>query len=219
MNIEDKYGIEEAIAGYFKGFAMAGILKKSYPGKCVSKIWSSLYMTLPFRDTDDKDPEKVIEIIKAITGNTNLHIEMSCGLFYHLKIKLDNGTWFLERCPGGYYILPMSRAGRRCLTRLDADMAADLIVTFDSCIPKILARAEEEQRKVQERMLVSEIIRTTVEEMVHGLQEQGMIEVPDIVCIRYIAEEKVNIHFGKAGMITSRLDSLEETLLNIFGIR
>ena len=75
-----------------------------------------------------------------------------------MKLTLTHGTWYLERARGGYYILPEYRAGRRFLTRLDASVAADLILTFDLYIPVIQARSESELRRRKEAMMMAEVI-------------------------------------------------------------
>lgn len=54
--------------------------------------------------------------------------------YYQQKLTLPNGIWYLERASGGYYILPVYRNARRFLTRLDADVAANLILSFDAYI-------------------------------------------------------------------------------------
>ena len=73
-----------------------------------------------------------------------------------MKLSLTHGTWYLERAQEGYYILPEYRAGRRFLTRLDASVAADLILTFDSYIPVIVARAKNELQRRKEAMMLTD---------------------------------------------------------------
>lgn len=90
------------------------------------------------------------------SGESTLKVEQSCGLFYQTKLTLAHGTWYLERSSGGYCILPEYRAGRRFPTRLDANVAADLILTFDSYIPKIHSRADTELRRRKEAKLTTD---------------------------------------------------------------
>ena len=69
------------------------------------------------RDIDGRDIKKLLEAIKAITGEFSLKTELSCGLFQQLKLTLQHDKWYLERSPGGYDILPEYRAGRTTLHR------------------------------------------------------------------------------------------------------
>ena len=113
MGTDDKYGISEAIDLHFTNQSVVEVSDRNFGLKSIGAIWEEVYIRMPLRDTDDRDIDKLLEAIKAITGESSLKMELSCGLFQQLKLTLTHGTWYLERSPGGYYILPEYRAGRR----------------------------------------------------------------------------------------------------------
>ena len=163
---------------------------------------------MPLRDTDDRDIDKLLEAIKAITGESSLKTELSCGLFQQLKLTLTHGTWYLERSPGGYYILPEYRAGRRYPTRLDAEVAADLILSFDRYIPQIYSRADEEIRRRKEAMLTTEIFKASVIGIISGLVAVRLKKYVKILFVFFIASMLRENIDSKTVIITSAVSAL-----------
>ena len=139
-------------------------------------------------------------------------------MFQQLKLTLAHGTWYLERARGGYYILPEYRAGRRSLTRLDADVAADLILNFDQYIPQIFKLADEELRRRKKAMLAAEIIQSSVKGIITSLIKAGSIQVPGKPYVRGINPNKIHIYFENSpDVITCSLEKIEERLIKKYG--
>ena len=100
MDIQDKYGIQEAINRHFSNQRVLEVSDRLFALKSIGAIWEEVYIRMPLRDTDDRDIDKLLEAIKAITGESSLKTELSCGLFQQLKLTLTHGTWYLDRSPG-----------------------------------------------------------------------------------------------------------------------
>ena len=111
MDIQDRYRIQEAIDRHFSNQSVLEVSDRLFALKSVGAIWEEVYIKMPLKDTDDKDIQSILEAIKRISGESTLKTQLSCGLFQQLKLTLQHGTWYLERSPGGYYILPEYRAG------------------------------------------------------------------------------------------------------------
>lgn len=218
MEIEDKYGIIEATERHFGSQGILEVSERLYVMKCIAAIWEDVYVRMPLKDTEDKDMNSLLDAIKSITGESTLKLEQSCGLFYQTKLTLAHGTWYLERSSGGYCILPEYRAGRRFPTRLDANVAADLILTFDSYIPKIHSRADTELRRRKEAKLTTEIFKTTVIGIISGLVKTERIRVPGQPQVRGINPNKIHIYFDNSpDVITCSLEKVEERLIKKYG--
>lgn len=214
MSTGDKYGISEAIDWHFTNQSVVEVSDRNFGLKSIGTIWEKVYIRMPLSNTDDRDIDKLLEAIKAITGESSLKTELSCGLFQQLKLTLTHGTWYLERSPGGYYILPEYRAGRRYPTRLDAEVAADLILSFDRYIPQIYSRADEEIRRRKEAMLTTEIFKASVIGIISGLVKSKRISVPGKPYVRGIDPRKIHIYFENSpDVITCRLEKIEESLI------
>lgn len=157
--------------------------------KCIAAIWEDMYVGMPLKDTDDRTIERLLDTIRNITGESELKIQNSCGLFPQLKLSLTHGTWYLERAQEGYYILPEYRAGRRFLTRLDASVAADLILTFDSYIPVIVARAKNELQRRKEAMMLTD-----------GYAPEPTIPEGFKTCLLWVCENQLCLDHHKSWM-------------------
>ena len=218
MDIQDKYGIQEAIDRHFSNQRVLEVSERLFALKSISAIWVEVYIKMPLKDTEDKDIHSLIEAIKTIFGESPLKTQLSCGLFQQLKLTLTHGTWYLERSPGGYYILPEYRAGRRFPTRLDAEVAADLILSFDRYIPQIYSRADEEIRRRKESMLATEIFKASVIGIISGLVKSQRISVPGKPYVRGIDPRKIHIYFENSpDVITCSLEKIEERLIKKYG--
>ena len=215
MDIQDKYGIQEAIDQHFSNQRVLEVSDRLFALKSIGAIWEEVYIRMPLKDTENKDIHSLIE---AISGETTLKTQLSCGLFQQLKLTLTHGTWYLERSPGGYYILPEYRAGRRFPTRLDAEVAADLILSFDRYIPQIYSRADEEIRRRKEAMLATEIFKASVIGIISDLVKSKRISVPGKPYVRGIDPRKIHIYFENSpDVITCNLEKIEEGLLKKYG--
>ena len=218
MELKDKYGIQDVIDGNFKTQGIIEVSDRYFMMKCIAAIWEDVYVGMPLKDTEDTDIAVLLDAIRKITGEPELKIQESYGLFSQLKLSLTHGTWYLEKTQGGYYILPEYRAGRRFLTRLDASVAADLILTFDSYIPVIQACAESELRRRKEAMMMAEVIKMTVVGIVQALEKEGRIKVPGRPYVRGINPQKIHVYFeGSPDVITCNLEKIEERLLKKYG--
>lgn len=218
MEIQDKYGIQEAIDSHFTNLRVRDVSDQNFEFKSVSAIWEEVYIRMPLKDSGDRNINQLLEAIKSITGESSIKIELSCGLFQQQKLTLANGTWYLERAKEGYYILPEYRAGRRFLTRLDADLAADLILTFDKYIPKIYRRAGEELRRRKAIMMATELIKSTVLSIISNLVNEEQIKVTGEPHVRGIDPKKIHIYYDSSPeVITCSLDTVEEKLLKKYG--
>ena len=218
MELQDKYGIQDIIDSHFKTQGVLEVSDRHFMMKCIASIWEDVYVGMPLKDTEDRTIEALLDAIRSISGESELKIQNSCGLFSQMKLTLTHGTWYLERAQGGYYILPEYRAGRRFLTRLDACVAADLILTYDSYIPVIVARAESELRQRKEAMMMTEVFRTTVVGIVKALEKEERIKVPGRPYVRGINPQKIHIYFeGSPDVITCSLEKIEERLLKKYG--
>ena len=218
MSAEDKYRIQESIDRHFKNPGILDVSDRHFGMKSIAAIWEEVYVQMPLKDTEDKDIGSLLEAIKTITGESSLKVEQSCGLFQQLKLSLAHGTWYLERSSVSYYILPEYRAGRRFHTRLDADIAADLILTFDRYIPLITNRADEEVRRRKEAMLTTEIFKSTVMGIVKKLMKEKRIKVPGKPCVKGINPAKIHIYFDNSpDVITCSLAKVEERLIKKYG--
>lgn len=219
MTGHDKYGIRETIERHFNNQDVLDMCDRYYAQKCVSAIWEDVYLGMPLKDTDDRSIEVLLEKIKELTGEDSLKVDTSCGLFSQHKLTLANGVWYFERSQGGYYILPVLRSGRRFQTRLDAGLAADLIITFDRHIPEILSLAEEKKRQARESAMTAEIIRTTAIGIIHSLISEGRIKTPGEAEVKGGAAKKVCITFkGVSGFMKCPLELLETRLIKKYGI-
>jgi hypothetical protein len=218
MMTDDKYGICNAIDWHFRNQGILEVSDRIFAIKCVASIWEEVYVKMPLKDTEDNDVESLLQAIKTQTGESALKIEQSCGLFQQLKLTLSHGTWYLERARGGYYILPEYRAGRRSLTRLDADVAADLILTFDQYIPHIFSRADEELRRRKKAMMAAEIIQSSVKGIIMSLIKAGRIQVPGKPYVRGINPNKIHIYFENSPKVTTCcLEKVEERIIKKYG--
>jgi hypothetical protein len=133
-------------------------------------------------------------------------------------LTLRYGTWYLEKALGGYCILPEYRMGSKFPTRLDADMAAALILTFDEYIPKIYKRANEELLRRKEAMLTTEIFKSTVMAIIASLVKDKRIRVPGKPYVRGIDPKKIHIYFDNSSdVITCGIEKVEERLIKKYG--
>lgn len=220
MDIQDKYGISEAIDRHFKNQGVLEVSDRLFAMKSIAAIWEDVYIKMPLKYTEDKDIDSLLEAIKTISGESSLKTQLSCGLFQQLKLTLTYATWYLERSPGGYYILPEYRAGCRFLTRLDAEVAADLILSFDRYIPQIYSRTDEEIRRRKEAMLTTEIFKASVKGIISGLVKSKRISVPGQPFVRGLDPSKIHIYFENSpDVITCSLEKVEERLLKKYGMQ
>lgn len=110
------------------------------------------------------------------------------------------------------------QGGTTLPTRLDANVAADLILTFDSYIPKIHSRADTELRRRKEAKLTTEIFKTTVIGIISGIVKMERIRVPGQPQVRGINPNKIHIYFDKSpDVITCSLEKVEERLIKKYG--
>lgn len=110
------------------------------------------------------------------------------------------------------------QGGTTLPTRLDANVAADLILTFDSYIPKIHSRADTELRRRKEAKLTTEIFKTTVIGIISGIVKMERIRVPGQPQVRGINPNKIHIYFDNSpDVITCSLEKVEERLIKKYG--
>lgn len=95
MDIQDKYGIQEAIDRHFSNQRVLEVSDRLFALKSIGAIWVEVYIKMPLKDTEDKDIHSLIEAIKTIFGESPLKTQLSCGLFQQLKLTLTHahGIW------------------------------------------------------------------------------------------------------------------------------
>lgn len=216
MTQQDKYGISAQIDKVLESQAKNALLA-SRPDMVVSSIWEEVYTNMPLCDPEDSSPYKVTEILKSLCGD-NLKVEESCGLFSLIRLTLPNSTCYLHRCQGSYYILPLYKTVRRFYTRLEPEVAADLILEFDRFAPKILNQIDKKKRGIKQKEMTRELLKTSVLGIINRLKNERMISVPDEVTVSGATTAKINICFKSHKPIHCRLEDLERILIQQYGV-
>ena len=136
--MEDKYNIRALLEQFYTdhGNYLSSL------SIFINTIWEELYPQLPLTDPEDSSPEAVLELLMSRCGG-KVKVEESCGLFSQYKVTLSNSIFYLMKCPGSYYILPMYKNIRRFHTRMEPTVAADIILEINSLMPSIVAKYDE----------------------------------------------------------------------------
>ena len=213
----DKYSIRASIEKTLSATNEVPYLFESRPDKIVSTIWEDVYVNMPLCDPEDPTIVTVIEHLKKRCGT--IKVEVSCGLFSVIRLILPNNICYLQKCQGGYYILPMYKNVRRFPTRLEPEMAADLILEFDRFAPVILKSIEDKVLERKQKALTSNLIKATTLGVIKTLKDQGVIKVPDEVVVSGTTPECINICFQSHKVIRCKLENLEQELIERFGNR
>lgn len=214
MTQQDKYGIRTQIDQTLKSHAMNHLLTVR-PDKVVSSIWEEVYINMPLCNPEDSSPYRVIEILNERCGE-GFKVEESCGLFSMIKLTLPNSVCYLHRCQGSYYILPMYKTVRRFHTRLEPEVAADLIIEFDRSAPVILRRMEERKLELKQKEMTREILKASALGIIDHLKQEQRISVPDKVTISGVTPAKINVCFKSHKAISCRLEDLESMLIKSY---
>ena len=218
MNIKDQYGITAAIDRHFGKPETLDCIDKVFNLKCIASIWEDVYLRMPLKDTPDREIDQLLDSIRIHSGEPCLKTEQTFGLFQQTMLTLRYGTWYLEKALGGYCILPEYRMGSKFPTRLDADMAAALILTFDEYIPIIYNRARKELLQHQERMITTRVFKTTVMSIIANLVKEGRVLLPGKAYVVATDPKKVHIHFDNSpDVIVCCMESVEERLIKKYG--
>jgi hypothetical protein len=77
MEIQDKYGIQEAIDSHFTNLRVRDVSDQNFEFKSVSAIWEEVYIRMPLKDSGDRNIDQLLEAIKSITGESSIKIELS----------------------------------------------------------------------------------------------------------------------------------------------
>lgn len=208
---QDKYKILE----HFEAILESPEFKNNFawrPEELVSALWEEIYPEMPLCDPDDTSPESVIAILRKAYGDS-LRTEESCGLFSIIRLTLPNNICYLQRCPGGYYILPVYRSVRRFHTRLQARDAADLIMEIDRHAPMIMKRIEDMILERKLKTMTMNLIKATCTGVIKKLKKSKQISVPDIYTISGTSLSEIHICFQGCKVIHCPLEQLEATLL------
>lgn len=217
MISQDKYSIVQQLEVNLQRPEIISRLVYS-PDTLVSAIWEDIYPKMPLCDPEDPSPERLMLMLKK-RCDASLKIEESCGLFSIIKLTLPNNICYIHKCPGSYYILPMYRTVRRFHTRLQPEVAVDLIMEFDRLAPIILRRAEEKVMEWKQKELTFDVIKSSATSIIESLKRQKRIDVPEEVTISGVSLSKINICFQSNKVIHCSLDELEGLLLKKFGKR
>ena len=215
MTEEDKYGILAQLDEVLKNPDTQDWLARRQD-LIVNAIWEEVYVKMPLCDPNDSSLRRVVEILRDRCGD-NLKVEESCGIFSVTKLTLPHNVCYLQRCQESYHILPMYKSVRRFYTRLEPEVAADLILEFDRCAPIILKRIEDRIAEQKRDMLVREMVKTTAVSIIEKLKSDGRITVPDEVKVSANSITLVHVRFKSHKVIHCRLDNLENQLLKKFG--
>lgn len=211
MDTKDKYRILE----HFESILESQEFKSNLtwrPEELVSTLWEELYIEMPLCDPDDTSPESVIAILRKAYGDS-LRTEESCGLFSIIRLTLPNNICYLQRCPGGYYILPVYRSVRRFHTRLQVRDAADLIMEIDRHAPMIMKRIEDMILERKLKTMTMNLIKATCTGVIKKLKKSKQISVPDIYTISGTSLSEIHICFQGCKVLHCPLEKLEATLL------
>ena len=210
--MEDKYKIRDLLEKFYNDHGNY----LSSQSVFINALWEELYPQMPLSDPEDSSPEAVLEILKSRCGDM-IKIEESCGLFSQYKVTLSDSIFYLMKCPGSYYILPMYKNIRRFHTRMEPTVAADIILEINSLMPSIVAKYDELITSRKARAASRAILRTTAKSIIERLVEQSKIDVPGEVAIGGIDTNCVNVCFTSIPVIHCPLEELEERLIRQFG--
>ena len=216
MTDNDKYGIQAKLQEIIEAPETRYMLE-SRPDLIVSAIWEEVYPLMPLCDPEDSSIFTIIELLKKKCDT--IKVEESCGLFSVMKVTLPNNVCYLHKCQGSYYILPMYKNVRRFPTRLEPEVAADLILEFDKCAPVILKLIEDKVLERKQKALTSNLIKATTLGVIKTLKDQGVIQVPDEVVVSGTTPECINMCFQSHKVIRCKLENLEQELIERFGNR
>ena len=214
MTDQDKYGILAKIQEVLQAPGTRYMFA-SRPYLIVSSIWEEVYPSMPLCDPKDPSLFTVIEHLKQRCPT--IRIEESCGLFSIIKLTLPNNVCYLHKCQGSYYILPMYKSVRRFYTRLEPEVAADLILEFDRFSNVLLKRIEDKKMEITQNALTFELMKASVLGIVEMMKKQGRITVPDEVVVNSASPKRVSICFKSHKTIHCQLENLERELLERFG--
>ena len=214
MTDQDKYGIRAKIQEVLQAPGTRYMFA-SRPDLIVSSIWEEVYPSMPLYDPEDSSLFTVIEHLKQRCPT--IKIEESCGLFSVTKLTLPYNVCYLHKCQGSYYILPMYKSVRRFYTRLEPEVAADLILEFDRFANIILKGIEDKKMEITQNALTFELMKASVLGIVEMLKKQGRISVPDEVVINSASPKRVSICFKSHKTIHCKMENLERELLERFG--
>ena len=154
MTDQDKYGIRAKIQEVLQAPGTRYMFA-SRPDLIVSSIWEEVYTSMPLCDPEDSSLFTVIEHLKQ--RYPLIKIEESCGLFSVTKLTLPYNVCYLHKCQGSYYILPMYKSVRRFYTRLEPEVAADLILEFDRISNVILKGIEDKKMEITQNTTQSPV--------------------------------------------------------------
>lgn len=215
MTDQDKYRIQAKTQEVLQAPETRYMLG-SRPDLIVSSIWEVVYPSMPLCDPKDSSLFTVIEHLKQRCPT--IKIEESCGLFSVTKLTLPYNVCYLHKCQGSYYILPMYKSVRRFYTRLEPEVAADLILEFDRFSNVILKGIEDKKMEITQNALTFELMKASVLGIVEMMKKQGRITVPDEVVVNSASPKRVSICFKSHKTIHCKMEELEDILLEKFGV-
>ena len=216
MTDNDKYGIQAKLQEIIEAPETRYMLE-SRPDLIVSAIWEEVYPLMPLCDPEDSSIFTIVELLKK-KCNT-IKVEESCGLFSVMKVTLPNNVCYLHKCQGSYYILPMYKNVRRFYTRLEPEVAVDLILEFDRCAPIILKAIEDKKLEITQKALTLQLMRATILGVIESLKAQGLIKVPDRVVVNGASPKRISVCFQSHRVFHCKLENLEQELIERYGNR
>lgn len=215
MTNQDKYGIQAKIQEVLQAPETHHMFA-SCPDLIVSAIWEEVYLSMPLCDPEDSSPYRVVEILKSRYGD-GLKVEESCGLTSVITLHLPNSICYLDKCQRSYYILPMHKMVRRFYTRLEPEVAADLILEFDRFAPIIFRKIEEKKQEHRQREIIQQLLKESAIAIIESLKREHKINVPDEVRISGTTAARISICFKSHKAINCPLDQVESILIERFG--
>jgi hypothetical protein len=214
MTDNDKYGIQAKLQEIIDAPETRYMLE-SRPDLIVSAIWEEVYPLMPLCEPEDSSIFTIIELLKKKCDT--IKVEESCGLFSVMKVTLPNNVCYLHKCQGSYYILPMYKNVRRFYTRLEPEVAVDLILEFDRCAPIILRAIEDKKLEITQKALTIQLMRATILGIIESLKAQGRIKVPDRVVVNGASPKRISVCFMSNPVIHCKLEDLEARLIEKYG--
>ena len=137
-------------------------------------------------------------------------------MFSLIRLTLPNSVCYLQRCQGSYYILPLYKTVRRFHTRLEPEVAADLILEFDRFAPKILNQIDKKKRELKQKEMTRELVKISALGIINRLKNEKMISIPDDVTVNGLTTDKIEVHFNSGEVISCKLENLANRLYEYF---
>ena len=222
MEASDKLDIQRIIDCYFKQDATIDLERStdSFPKFCVSRIW--IYVcNRHILSFTDKYIEDLIEALHDLSGIDVIPIQEISSNPKILRLKLENGTWYIYKWSEKYfYVIPEWEGPREVPRHIGTYEEAELMIKFDKYIPQILAWAQELVLKHKEQETACEIIKASAEGLINTLLSEGIISLRKKADIYCPAPNRIEIILDDSTKwLCTSLNELRGLLLRRYGTK